>query len=148
MIIIQIVFEADFCAYRHKGRFHTCIFFQEFAEYVQSQGGKKLLDKVSASMRHAHTALMLKDADSEFAKKAVYFSDLGDKMSVLERIVTRLHEEQEMLQLAYDDFSVSLFHWAANEQVMSQSLQKVAACVEKCSHLLKKLVHTCTCSML
>ena len=89
-------------------------------------------------MRQAHTALMLKDP--EFAKESKYFSELGEKMSLLDRIAARLHGERETLQLACDDFSVSLFHWAANEQVMTQPLQKLASCVEKCSHLIKQLV--------
>ena len=118
---------------------------QGFAGCVQeSQGSKKLLDKVSNSMRQAHTALMLKEVDPEFATQTTYFSELGEKMSVMERIVARLHGERETLQLANDDFSVSLFHWAANEKIMTQPLQKLASCVEKCSHLLKSLVRTCT----
>lgn len=92
------------------------------------------------SVKQAQTSFMLKDVDPEFSKQSTYFSTLREKMSVLERIVVRLHSERETLQLAYDDFSVSLFHWAANEQVMTQPLQKLAGCVEKCSHFLKSLV--------
>ena len=114
---------------------------QEFAGYVQeSQGRQNLMGRLSSSVRQAHTALMLKEADPEFAKQLSYFSDLGDKMSVLERIGARLHGEREVLQAALDDFSVELFHWAANEQVMTQPLQKLANCMENCGHLVKKLV--------
>ena len=88
---------------------------------------------------------MLKDADPEFAKQLTYFSDLGDKMAVLERIGARLHSERESLQAAHEDFSVELFHWATNEQVMAQPLQKLANCVEKCGHLIKSLVCVCVC---
>ena len=95
-------------------------------------------------MKQAHTALMLKDTDPEFAKQSAYFSELGEKMCLMERIVTRLHGERETLQLAHEDFSVSLFHWAANEQVLTQPLQKLANCVDKCSHVLKRLVCACT----
>ena len=116
---------------------------QEFAGYVQeSQGRQKLMDRLSSSVRQAQTSLMLKDVDPEFAKQLTYFSELGDKMSVLERIGARLHNEREVLQTAQDDFSVALFHWAANEQVMTQPLQKLANCVEHCSHHVKKLVRT------
>ena len=119
---------------------------QEFAGYVQeSQGRQNLMGRLSSSVRQAHTALMLKEADPEFAKQLSYFSDLGDKMSVLERIGARLHGEREVLQAALDDFSVELFHWAANEQVMTQPLQKLANCMENCGHLVKKLVRVLGC---
>ena len=114
---------------------------QEFAGYMQeSQGRQKLMDRLSSSVRQAHTAFMLKDVDPEFSKQLTYFSELGDKMSVLERIGARLHSEREALQAAQDDFSVALFHWATNEQVMARPLQKLAGCVEHCSHHVKKLV--------
>ena len=117
--------------------------------YVQeSQSGQRLLNKLSMSVRQAQRTLMLKDIDPEFAKQSTYFSSLREKMSLLERIVARLHSERETLQLAYDDFSVSLFHWAANEQAMTQPLQKLASCVEKSSHNLKCLVlvhYVCMC---
>ena len=114
--------------------------------YVQeSQGKQKLMDRLSSSVRQAQTSFMLKDVDPEFAKQLAYFSELGDKMSVLERIGARLHSEREELQAALDDFSVALFHWAANEQVMAQPLQKLANCVEHCSHHVKKLVYTYVC---
>ena len=100
------------------------------------------MDRLSSSVRQAQTSLMLKDVDPEFAKQLTYFSELWDKMSVLERIGARLHNEREVLQTAQDDFSVALFHWAANEQVMTQPLQKLANCVEHCSHHVKKLVRT------
>jgi sorting nexin-1/2 len=111
-----------------------------FAGYVQeSQGRQKLMDRLSSSVRQAQTSFMLKDVDPEFAKQLAYFSELGDKMSVMERIGARLHSERETLQTAQDDFSVALFHWAANEQVMTQPLQKLANCAEHCSHHVRKL---------
>ena len=117
------------------------IHVQEFAGYVQeSQGRQKLMDRLSSSVRQAQTSFMLKDVDPEFAKQLAYFSELGDKMSVMERIGARLHSERETLQTAQDDFSVALFHWAANEQVMTQPLQKLANCAEHCSHHVRKLV--------
>ena len=132
-------------------KFHVCGCIsscQDFAVHMQeSQGSKKLLDKVSTSVRQAHTALMLKDVDPEFAKQAKYFSELGERMSVMERIAVRLHSERETLQLAHDDFSVSLFHWAGSERAMTQPLQKLASCVEKCSHALKGLVRQSVCMM-
>ena len=109
----------------------------------ESQGRQKLMDRLSSSVRQVHTAFMLKDADPEFAKQLAYFTELGEKMSVLERIGARLHSEREALQMAQDDFSVALFHWAANEQVMSQPLQKLASCAEKCSHHIHSLVRSC-----
>ena len=118
-----------------------CVCVQVFAGYVQeSQSRQKLMDKLSSSVKNAQMALMLKDVDPEFSKQSTYFSELCDKMSVLERIGARLHSERESLQMAQDDFSVSLFHWAANEQVLTNPLQKLASCVEHCGHSLKRLV--------
>lgn len=118
-----------------------CVCIQVFASYVQeSHGRQKLLDKLSLSVKNAHTALMLKEIDPEFSKQSTYFSEFNEKMSILERIGARLHSERESLQMAQDDFSVSLFQWASNEQDLSQPLQKLASCVENCGHLVKCLV--------
>ena len=83
---------------------------------------------------------MLKEVDPEFAKQAKYYTELGEKMGAMERIAARLHNERETLHAAQDDFSVSVFHWAANEQVLTQPLQKLASSVEECNKALKDLV--------
>ena len=46
-------------------------------------------------MKQAATALKLKEADPEFARQAKYFSQLGEKMSLIERIANRLHTDRE-----------------------------------------------------
>ena len=88
---------------------------------------------------------MLKEADPEFAKQSKYFAELADKMGTMERIASRLHNERESLHEVQEDLSVSVFQWAANENALTQTLQKLASCVEKCNTALKDLVCVCVC---
>lgn len=103
-------------------------------------GGTKLLGMVSSSVKSATTSWMLKDADPEFVKEAKYFTDLGEKLGVMERIGNRLHGEREELSESLEDFSTAVFQWSMLEPQMTQPLQKLGSCVESCNLALKSLV--------
>ena len=91
-------------------------------------------------MKQATTALMLKHTDPEFEKEAKYFTELSDKMLTVERIVNRLHDDRSDLSKISEEYSSALFQWATLENTLSQPLQKLANCVDRCDTALRSLV--------
>ena len=102
--------------------------------------GTKLLDMVSSSVKQAATSLRLRNIDAEFVREAKYFSDLSEKLCVMEKVGNRLHEEREELLASQEDFSTVVFQWSMLEPKITQPLQKLANCVDNCNTTLKSLV--------
>ena len=102
--------------------------------------GTKLLDMVSSSVKQAATSLRLRNIDAEFVKEAKYFSDLSEKLCVMEKVGNKLHDEREELLASQEDFSTVVFQWSMLEPKITQPLQKLANCVDNCNTTLKSLV--------
>ena len=66
-------------------------------------------------------------------------------MGVVERIVTRLHQEREELVKTMEDFSLAAHQWSdLEEQQLSHSVRKLASCMEHCATAVADLVCTYT----
>ena len=102
--------------------------------------GTKLLDMVSSSVKQAATSLRLRNVDAEFVREAKYFSDLSEKLGVMEKVGNRLYDERGELLTSQEDFSTVVFQWSMLEPKITQPLQKLANCVDNCSTALKSLV--------
>lgn len=102
--------------------------------------GTKLLDMVSSSVKQAATSLRLRNVDAEFVKEAKYFSDLSEKLGVVEKVGNRMYDERKEVLTSQEDFSTVVFQWSMLEPKITQPLQKLANCVDNCSTALKSLV--------
>ena len=74
------------------------------------------------------------------------FAGVGDKLGVVERIVTRLHQEREELAKTMEDFSLTAHQWSElEEEQLSHSVKKMASCMEHCATAVTDLVSTKIC---
>ena len=67
---------------------------------------------------------------------------VGEKVGVVERIVTRLHQEREELVKTMEDFSLAVERWShlEQEQQLVQSINKFGSCVDNCATSITALV--------
>ena len=69
---------------------------------------------------------------------------VGEKVGVVERIVTRLHQEREELVKTMEDFTLAIEHWSHLEQErqLVQSITKFGSCIDNCASSITALVYS------
>ena len=66
---------------------------------------------------------------------------VGDKLGVMERVVTRLPQEREDLVKTMEDFSLAAQRWSdLEQQQLSHSIKKMGSCMENCATAVTDLV--------
>ena len=69
---------------------------------------------------------------------------VGEKVGVVERIVTRLHQEREELVKTMEDFLLAAERWShlEQEQQLVLSINKFGSCIDNCATSITALVPT------
>ena len=67
-------------------------------------------------------------------------TEVGEKLSSIEKVATRLHSEREELASHMEDQSTAISQWALNERQLVDPIRDMATCIENCTSSLRTLV--------
>ena len=96
-----------------------------------STSSNKLVNLMSSSVKQATAAIKLRNtADPEFAIHGEYFTALGDKMGIMERIGNRLHTDREGLASELVSFASVIDKWSALEPPLASALNQLSQCAQ------------------
>lgn len=67
-------------------------------------------------------------------------AEMGEKLSSIEKVATRLHSEREELASHMENQSSTIAQWALNERQLVDPIRDTATCIENCTSSLRTLV--------
>ncbi|XP_048255712.1 sorting nexin-30-like [Haliotis rufescens] len=120
--------------------FHVFLTAKAWEFQAHKKQGSGFISRVTDSLHNMGASYMMKNRPPEFMVMHEYIHTFGDKVSVMDRIASRIVKEQTELLGELNEWAPVYTLWSNSEEQLSDTLVQMSRTIESTCQILKDII--------